>query len=296
VINRIVCAGAAALICAFPAAAQTQSGTAQTDRSQAATSQTGTAALDWTFSLTPYVWLPNVDSEFRYQRPNGVTVGANPSIHVLDNIDKIRFGATVEGEVRYDRFFALTDILYLSMGGGKGRLGSVDVLGKADSSVSNLRNYGASASLQTTIWSLGGGYTLFEGAWGNVDALAGFRLLVVDSTTNYGISALVTGPAGNTVPVLGVSGSLSATKDVWNGIGGVRGRIALGESRFYLPFYFDVGAGDSKFTWQTNVGVGYRTDFADISLGYRYMNFQQYNSAVVRKLSLSGAMEATFHC
>jgi len=292
VINRIVCACAAALIYAFPASAQTQTGTSQTD-----TQQTSSPAPGWTFSLTPYVWLPTVDSAFRYQRPNGVTVGANPSIPLIDHLDKLRFGATVEGEAHYNRFFALTDILYLSLGGAAGRLGSVDVLGRASSSVSNLRNYGASESLQATIWSLGGGYTLFEGSWGNVDVLAGFRLLAVDSTTNYGVSAGVTGPAGLvTVAQIGVSGSLSATKDIWNGIGGVRGRIALGESRFYLPFYFDMGAGDSKFTWQTNVGVGYRTDFADISLGYRYMNFQQYNSAVVRKLSLSGAiLQATFH-
>ncbi len=290
-ITRLVCACAATLSYTFPAAAQTQTGTSQTD-----TPQSAAPAPGWTFSLTPYVWIPTVDSAFRYQRPNGVTVGADPSIPLIDHIDKLRFGATVEGEVHYDRFFALTDILYLSLGGAAGRLGSVDALGKELNSVSSLRSYGASESLQTTIWSLGGGYTLFEGAWGNVDVLAGFRLLAVDSRTNYGVRALVTGPAGVAVPTLGPSGSLSASKDIWDGIGGVRGRIALGQSRFYLPFYFDMGAGDSKFTWQTNVGVGYRTDFADISLGYRYMNFQQFNSAVVRKLSLSGAiLEATFH-
>jgi len=39
------------------------------------------------------------------------------------------------------------------------------------------------------VWSLASGYTLLQGDWGNLDAVAGLRMLVIDSTTNYQLSA-----------------------------------------------------------------------------------------------------------
>ena len=106
-----------------------------------------------------------------------------------------------------------------------------------------------STNLKSTIWTFAGGYTVAEGNWGNVDLIAGVRLLAIDDATNFGLAVDITRPDGSIA--LGHSGNLSASKSVWNGIGGVRGRVYLGDSdwfgggEFFVPYYFDIGGGGS---------------------------------------------------
>src|SRR5882672_868982 len=141
------------------------------------------------------------------------------------------------GEIDYDRFSLLTDILYLSVGSSSGRLRSFDFATTSvpiDGSIA----HSVGINLQATVWTVAGGYTVAAGSWGNVDLLAGFRLLAVDQVANFALAAEVTRPDGSVA--LGRSGSFSAGRKVWNGIGGVRGRVYLGDAdwfgggRFYL--------------------------------------------------------------
>ena len=47
-------------------------------------------------------------------------------------------------------------------------------------------------------------------------------------------------------------------QDVWDGIVGVKGRYAFGDNRAWsMPFYLDVGHGQSEVTWQVAAGLGY---------------------------------------
>ncbi|MBK8890533.1 MAG: hypothetical protein IPN75_09085 [Dechloromonas sp.] len=50
------------------------------------------------------------------------------------------------------------------------------------------------------------------------------------------------------------SGSVSESGNVTAGIVGAKGRVKLGESNWFVPFYVDVGGGDSVTTWQTAAG------------------------------------------
>ena len=102
----------------------------------------------------------------------------------------------------------------------------------------------------------------------------------------------ITRPDGSIA--LGRTGGLSANKSVWNGIGGVRGRLYLrdadwfGGGKFFVPYYFDIGAGGSNLTWQIFSGVGYQANRIGVSVGYRFLSFQQGSSSVVQKMSLGG--------
>jgi hypothetical protein len=46
------------------------------------------------------------------------------------------------------------------------------------------------------------------------------------------------------------------------------------------------------FTWQAYAGVAYQAGFADLSLGYRWLAFEQGGNAKVRRLALGGAVLA----
>jgi hypothetical protein len=118
--------------------------------------------------------------------------------------------------------------------------------------------------------------------------IVGFRYFGVNSTTNYSLGRTLTGPLGNGA-TFGGSGSVSGSAAIWNGIGGFRGRVHLGDTGLFIPYYFDAGAGGSKLTWQIAPGLGYQTGWASVSLTYRYPSFEQ-RSSVVQHLSMGGPM------
>ena len=113
-------------------------------------------------------------------------------------------------------------------------------------------------NLNATIWTLAGGYTVVQGDWGNFDVIAGFRYLRLNATIDYSLALTLTGPRGNGATFGGI-GSVSGRGDIWNGIGGFRGRVRIGNTGLFVPYYFDIGAGGSNLTWQIASGLGYQT-------------------------------------
>ena len=127
------------------------------------------------------------------------------------------------------------------------------------------------------------------GDWGNFDVLAGFRYLGVNATMNYSLALTVTGPRGNGATFGGIGG-VTANSAIWNGIAGFRGRIRISNTGLFIPYYFDIGSGGSKLTWQIASGLGYQTGWVGVSVTYRYLSLQQGSSAMVQHLSLGGPM------
>jgi hypothetical protein len=247
----------------------------------------------WTFDLTPYLWMPSVNANINFNLPPalGGTVSANPSIGFGDLVSHLNIGFMGAADARYDRFTVLTDILYMNVGGVAGQFKSVNFPNRPAIPISGSVNTSESLRLNTEIWTLAGGYTVLQGDWGNFDAIAGFRLLALSTTTNYSLGVTIMGPRGNGATFGGV-GSVSANADIWNGIAGFRGQVRLGDTLFYIPYYFDIGAGGSNLTWQISSGVGYRTPWADVSLTYRYLSFQQGSNSAEAHLWIQGPMLA----
>jgi hypothetical protein len=239
------------------------------------------------FELTPYIWMPTIDLRADSQLRNGTVVTTNLSIGAGEYLTKLNFAGMLAAGARYERFSLITDFMYLNANSDSTGIRSVSspILSRpiTDTLYTSTR-------LQTTIWTLAGGYAVAEGDWGQVDVIGGLRLLALDQTVNYSLARDVTTPGGTVV--LGRSGNLSANGTVWNGIAGIRGRVKVPESDFYVPFYFDIGGGGSVWTWQAYLGVGYSTKWADISVGYRYLSFQQSGNAILEKLNMGGPIAA----
>jgi hypothetical protein len=249
----------------------------------------------WSFDLTPYAWLPTVGVKLNYPIPGGGTATANPSLSPSDYFKDIRFGVLLEGEVHYDRFSVLSDLVYLNLGmnGSSARLTSVNP-GNGPINIPVGLQSSTSTGLGATVWSLAGGYTFTSGAWGNLDGIAGARLLAVNATTNYTLTADFVLP--NHTIALARTGSLGLHTDIWEGIVGIKGRFLIPSSNFFVPFYADIGTGNAPLTWQVFGGVGYHTGVADLSLGYRYLGYQTNGNSAVRDLNLGGPIvTASFH-
>jgi hypothetical protein len=255
------------------------------------TGQVAANPSGWTFNIAPYGWIANVNATTNFSLPPalGGTVTTDSSVGFGELLSHLNFAAMVAADAQYDRFSLLTDFMYMNLGGTASQFRSVNFLGLPPIPISRSVQTSEGMNLNASIWTLVGGYTLVQGDWGNLDVIAGFRYLAVDARVNFNLALTLTGPRGNGATFGGI-GSVSGSANIWNGIGGLRGRIRLGDTALFIPYYFDAGAGGSQFTWQIASGLGYHFNWADLSLTYRYLSFEQNSSAVLQHLSIKGPM------
>jgi hypothetical protein len=253
--------------------------------------QQAASSSGWTFNIAPYGWFANVNVTSNLPLPPalGGTVTTDSSIGFGNLLSHLNFAAMVAADAQYDRFSALTDFMYLNVGGAASDIRSVNFFGLSPIPISGAVRKSAGINLNTKIWTLAGGYTIVQGDWGNFDVIAGFRYLGIPISVDYSLGLTLTGPRGNGATFGGI-GNVSGTANIWNGIGGFRGRIRLGDTALFIPYYFDAGAGGSNLTWQIASGIGYQTGWAGASLTYRYLSFEQGSSAVIQHLSVKGPM------
>jgi hypothetical protein len=240
----------------------------------------------WTFALTPYLWLPSVNGSLKYDLPNYdseavVDVGANW-------LDKLDMAFMISGEARKGKWSVFTDYIYLDFGSQDSvvkSFGGTDINASID--------LGTKASLSGDLWTLVGGYSLVQDPGATLDVIGGFRYLGIEAKTDWSLSATINDP--NSSETLAASGSISQDANLWDGIIGVRGHVRLGESNWSIPYYADIGAGDSDLTWQAMVGLTYNWNWGGVSLAYRYLSYDQGDDKLIQDLSFGGpALGVTF--
>jgi len=244
----------------------------------------------WRFSITPYLWLPNVNGNLKYSVPPGG--GGSPEVQVGPNdyLEALRFAMMISAEVRKDRWAVFTDLIYLDFSNEKGAVKAVDFGGGLVSSSANLST---NSSLRGAVWTLGGGYAVLPGRPVDLDAFGGLRYLGIHASSDWQLTATVTGPGGGqTFPR---AGSISQRADLWDGIVGVKGRVWLGRSNWSIPYYLDVGTGTSTLTWQGMLGVAYSFKWGDISLIYRNLYYDLKGDNLIEDIRFTGpALGVTF--
>jgi hypothetical protein len=77
--------------------------------------------------------------------------------------------------------------------------------------------------------------------------------------------------------------------NLYDGIVGVRGAVALSDDgKRYVPYYADIGVGNSNWTWQAFGGVGYRFDWGSMVLGFRNLSYEMSAGKPVQNMNLTG--------
>ncbi|MCW3474772.1 hypothetical protein [Limobrevibacterium gyesilva] len=265
--------------------------TAASARAQIATTQpTLDSKPGWTFAVTPYVWLPSLSAKLNYNTPRAGSVTTTISAGPGDYLSKLNFALMGGAEARHDRFIIMTDLVYAnaSLTTSNSHFASFNP-GSGPIFIPREQQLDTGSRLAATVWSVAGGYTLLQGGWGNVDAVVGMRMLVVGDTTNYTLTNDIFLP--NRTIGLSRTGSLNLNDVNVEGVGGVKGRINIPNSRFYVPFYADVGGGGLPLTWQVYASIAYRAaNWVDLSAGYRYLAFETGGNKGVHNLDLGGAI------
>jgi hypothetical protein len=77
----------------------------------------------------------------------------------------------------------------------------------------------------------------------------------------------------------------------------VRGRLAFGTNReWFVPYYVDVGTGNSDFTWQAIGGLGYAFKWGDVIAAWRYLDYNMKSGSRIESMNFNGpAVAVAFH-
>jgi hypothetical protein len=224
----------------------------------------------WSFRFTPYLWLPSVDGTLNYSLPSGD--GIDLPLGPEDYTGNIEFGFAAGFEARRGNWSILIDGIYVDLS-GRATVATLPV-------VPGGPGVHFDADVDFTQFLGGGaiGYTVARSDTANLDVFGGVRYNHLDTAADLDI----TGPLPGTLPTLHFERDI----DIWDGIAGVRGRVGLG-GNWALPYYVDVGTGDSNFTWQAMTGVGYGWSWGELLLVYRHLSYDLDNK-IVEDLELSG--------
>jgi len=226
----------------------------------------------WQFAGAVYLWGAGIDGRTQS--------GADVTVSFGDLVDNLEMGFMGALAARKGKWSVFTDVIYLDVGADK----SIDVsvpVGPGFIDVTTAANL----DLKGLVLQFAGGYNLLMKGESRLDLVAGTRYLDLDMDLFLSLEAL--GP--------GLSRTLAESGSVWDGIVGVKGNIALGD-RWYLPYYFDIGTGESEFTWQALGGVSFRAaNWVDLALVYRQIDWDFGSDSLIDDLSFSGpALGAIF--
>ena len=238
-------------------------------------------AGDWKFRAQVYGWFPTVSSETTFPASSG---GGSTKLDAGDYLDSLRFAFMGTFEARKGKFGLLTDYIYLDFDAEKGSSRDLSFSGPlglvsfpADTSASvDLR-------LRGWAWGLAGTYALVEKPNYEMQLLGGVRLLKIDTTVDWTLRGNIAA-----LPQFTRAGAYTTKDDVWDVIVGAKGTLKLGDGKWFVPYYVDVGTGQSDLTWQAMGGIGYSFSWGEVLGAYRHLDYRFGQDTGMKALSFSG--------
>lgn len=247
------------------------------------TAQAETTGDSWQFQATVYGWFPSIEGTTAFPTGGG---SSSASVDSDQIIDELKFALMGTFGAKKGQWGLWTDLLYADIGGSEqSTIGFANAPNVLPIDV----NADVSLDIKSWAWTMAGTYELAKTPKHMADLVFGTRLLDVEQTLDWTLSG--TGPIG-----LSASGSQKVTADNWDAIVGVKGLAYLGnEQKWFIPYYLDVGTGQSDLTWQVNAGIGYRYSWGALVASWRYLDYEFESGDPIQSLSLSGPLVgATF--
>ena len=227
------------------------------------TGTTATAQED-----APDTWKLGAEVYFWGASMGGTTsAGQDIEVGIDDLLDNLKMGGMGTLAARKGRWSMFGDLIYLDDGDSGNTTVSIGPRGRVQVPAS------ASLDLKAVISTVGAGYRFYDASGTTLDAVGGVRMLWLDTTVKASVGS--------------VNSMVKDSGSNFDAIIGLRGQSDLNE-KWYVDYYADIGTGQSDFTWQAAVGINYRLEKADLSLGYRYMSWDLGGSQPISDLNLSG--------
>ena len=251
----------------------------------AAQSQTPQDAGAWRYGLSVYGYFPSLSGA-----ASTPTSAGGPTIDVNADkiIDALKFTFMASFDANNGRYGLFTDLMYLDLGESK--------QGTRDFTINHAPISGSTSAdldwdLKGTLWTLAGYYRVPTDQRFTLDVLGGARMFNLKPKLGWNINGELDGIASTSR-----SGQASQSETLWDAVVGAKGRVALDSAqRWSMPYYVDVGTGQSRLTWQAALGVSYAFSWGELAGMWRYISYDMKSGSMVQDLSFNGPMVgATF--
>jgi hypothetical protein len=236
------------------------------------------SAENWEFKAAIYGYFPTIGGTGNF-KPSGGSSSASVDIDTI--LDNLKFTFMGQFEARKGEWGLFTDVVYMDVGADKSGARGLTL---GDRALPAGVNGSASYDLKGWLWTLAGTYRAVSTPTYQLDVVAGARLLDIEQKLGWSLAGNV-----GSIPVLDRSGQRQADLSNWDAIIGVKGRASLGEDRrWFVPYYFDVGTGQSRFTWQALAGLGYQFDWGGVVAAWRYIDYDMKSGKPLDDLNFNG--------
>lgn len=241
-------------------------------------------------TVTPYVWLPTANGTFQFNVPNrqtpagkfgGVTT-LSAQVGPNSYLNNLNFAAMGAGELRKGDVGIYADVITLNVSTGSTFVTDVSgPLGHVHVPV----DIGTSGRLSSTVWELGGDLTIWHNDSADLQFLTGWRQIRVTGNLDYNVDI------GKNQQFARM-GSASSHTNIGDVVFGFKGKVAVGDGGWFVPYYVDYGVGaPSNNTWQAYAGVGKATRGGAFLLLFRDINYDfAPGASFVQKLRLGGPL------
>jgi len=239
---------------------------------------------EWQFNATVYAWLPSIGMDLSFPTDGGSSADVSGS----DILDALNFTFMGAFGAQKGKWGLWTDVIYLDLSSSTKKTRYITVGGQEFPGATGK----ADLTITGWLWTTVGTYRVVDHPNYQMDVLAGARMLNLSSDLKWSL----TGDLGDP-PLISDSGKSDISDTLWDGIVGFRGRAEFGEDKkWFMPYYFDIGTGDSDLTWQAIAGVGYSFGWGDLLGVWRYMDYEMSSSDPVQNADFNGpAFGVTFH-
>lgn len=241
--------------------------------------------LPWQFGISIYGWFPDISGQTAFSPSNGNGDFEIDIDNVLDNLEFTLMGCF---DMRKGRVGILTDLIYMDVG-ASGANTSHGSIGGNQIPVDATAN--VNFDMKSWIWTLTGYYRGINQSSLTLDYIAGMRYLDVEQTVDWNI----TGNVGSIQPS-DRTGAANTSLSNWDAIIGVRSKFSFGtRDAWFIPVYFDLGFGESDFTWQGIAGLGYSFGWGEVTAIWRYLYYDLPSGKAIKDMNFSGpAIGMTF--
>jgi hypothetical protein len=225
---------------------------------------TAHAADDWHFQAVVYGYLPSISGSTTFSPVGGGDAGINTD-DILEHL-KLAFMAAFDASTATTG--VLADVIYADLGNTRTR--DIAIGGRSTNTTATL-----DLNLKGWLWTLAATYTLSDTPQHRLQLLAGTRGFDLAQDLGWQLSAS--------------GGRASTSLTNWDAIVGIRGRLLFGAQRnWFAPYYLDLGTGESEFTGQALIGLGYSFHWGDVLAAWRYTDYDMKSGTATQSLSLDG--------
>ncbi|MEN9590032.1 MAG: hypothetical protein RLZZ481_1818 [Pseudomonadota bacterium] len=215
----------------------------------------------WRGSISPYIWLTNVSGNAYYDQTRLGSVDYSSR----DLIANLNFAGMLTAEVHNGKVGALGDWVFSRIHQQKS-----EIMGSS--------SFTSKTTVEQGIYTLAATYTAYNTNDVYVDGLLGVRVMnkFVKTDINATDGAVLAGK--------------SQTRSITTPIVGMKGRMRISNSDYFVPFYLDVGGlqDDVEVTTQQMIGIGHAYEWGDVTIAVKNLYMRQKTDGITINQSLFG--------